>query len=75
MCIRDRDEASVEEMRDVIHKIEHTDPTTGVGKGYPAYDEVKENMASCVKHLNEAMDVDVVSDVRNWLHTRSLKKR
>ena len=69
------DEASVEEMRDVIHKIEHTDPTTGVGKGYPAYDEVKENMASCVKHLNEAMDVDVVSDVRNWLQTRSLKKR
>ena len=61
------DAEPIQEMRDVIYKIEHTDPTTGVGNGYPAYDEVKKDMASCVEHLNEAMNVDIVSDVRNWL--------
>ena len=69
------DAEPIEEMRSVIYKIEHTDPATGVGKGYPAYDEVKEDMAGCVEHLNEAMNVDVVSDVRNWLRARSLKKQ
>lgn len=69
------DETSIEEMRSVIHKIEHTDPAAGAGKGYPDYDEVRENIAGCVEHLNEAMNVDVVSDVRNWLHAHALKKR
>lgn len=69
------DTEPIEEMRRVIHKIEHTDPAAGVGKGYPAYDDVKESIAGCVEHLNDAMNVDVVSDVRNWLHAHSLKKQ
>ena len=69
------DAEPMEEIRRVIHKIEHTDPAAGAGKGYPAYDDIKESIASCVEYLNEAMNVDVVSDVRNWLHAHSLKKR
>ena len=69
------DTTPVEEIRGVIYKIEHTDPKTGVGKGYPAYTEIKEKMATCTEYLNDAMDVDVVSEVRNWLHAHSLRKR
>lgn len=49
-----------EDIRNILQKIETIDPATGVGKGFPNYDLIKEGIRQCTGGLNESMDNDPI---------------
>ena len=64
------DPASVGGMSDLLGRIEAADLESGVGKGYPGYAKIKDELNDYVDYLNEEMNVDLVVDVRNWLYAK-----
>ena len=69
------DPASVRGMGDLLDRIKAADLESGVGKGYPDYAEIKDDLKDYVDYLDEEMNVDAVVDVRKWLHAKPKKRR
>lgn len=65
----------VREVRDLLYGIEDTDVAVGVGVGYPGYDNIRGSIAVCMEHLNDAINVDIIMDVRHWLRDHYPGKR
>ena len=61
------DSSLVNDIRVLVDNIKSTDPSTGVGKGYPNYDQINGNIDKCVSRLDEEVEVDIMLNVRNWL--------
>lgn len=57
----------------LVEKIRSTDPSSGVGKGYPDYDHINDTMDKCISGLDEEVDVDIMLNFRNWLAATSHK--
>ena len=67
------DSSLIEDIRLLVGKIKSTDPSSMVGKGYPDYDKINENIDKCVLRLDEEVEVDIMLNVRNWLAARGNK--
>lgn len=63
------DPTLVDDISAIITKIKNIDVTTGVNKGYPEYDKIKEDINKCVQRLDEAVAVDVMLNIRHWVNS------
>lgn len=52
--------ALIKEIRDTLSKIDEVDPMSGVGKGYPDYDNIRKMMTYCTDRLDRSISDDAV---------------
>lgn len=61
------DSSLISDIRTLIDKIKSADPSIGVGKGYPDYDQINEKIDQCVSRLDDEAEVDIMLNVRSWI--------
>ena len=52
--------ALIQEIRDTLSKVDEIDPMSGVGKGYPDYDNIKKMVTYCSDRLDRSITDDAV---------------